>query len=243
MVCPACRPTGSSMPSPVTIELLEALLTGDWDARRGQPGHQPARGQRPGRGAAAVAPRARAAVAGPGRPLVSDVRHRDRRTPVSADTGRSASRRADRREARGQAAEPAPVRRPAAADPGGQGARPRRDRHGRQRPLGEAARAAADGRARGGGGLAVRLRRGRHRAGHQRDQRLRLLHRELAAQPRRGPLPHGLQPRRHPPAARRDARARGAGALGRAAVRGCGAASSRSSRSPRSSPATTTSSR
>ena len=30
-VCPACRPTGSAMPSPVTIELLEALLTGDWD--------------------------------------------------------------------------------------------------------------------------------------------------------------------------------------------------------------------
>ena len=31
MVCPACRPTGSSMPSPVTSELLDALLTGDWD--------------------------------------------------------------------------------------------------------------------------------------------------------------------------------------------------------------------
>jgi DNA repair protein RecO (recombination protein O) len=30
MVCPGCRPTGSAMPSPVTIELLEALLTGDW---------------------------------------------------------------------------------------------------------------------------------------------------------------------------------------------------------------------
>ncbi|MGY2081538.1 DNA repair protein RecO [Modestobacter sp. SYSU DS0657] len=29
-VCPACRPTGSAMPSPVTVELLEALLTGDW---------------------------------------------------------------------------------------------------------------------------------------------------------------------------------------------------------------------
>ncbi|NEK86676.1 DNA repair protein RecO [Blastococcus saxobsidens] len=29
-VCPACRPTGSAMPSPVTIELLDALLTGDW---------------------------------------------------------------------------------------------------------------------------------------------------------------------------------------------------------------------
>lgn len=31
MVCPACRPTGSSMPSPVTIELLDSLLTGDWE--------------------------------------------------------------------------------------------------------------------------------------------------------------------------------------------------------------------
>jgi DNA repair protein RecO (recombination protein O) len=29
-VCPSCRPTGSAMPSPVTIELLEALLSGDW---------------------------------------------------------------------------------------------------------------------------------------------------------------------------------------------------------------------
>jgi DNA repair protein RecO (recombination protein O) len=29
-VCPSCRPTGSAMPSPVTIELLEALLGGDW---------------------------------------------------------------------------------------------------------------------------------------------------------------------------------------------------------------------
>jgi DNA repair protein RecO (recombination protein O) len=30
-VCPACRPTGSAMPNAVTIELLEALLSGDWD--------------------------------------------------------------------------------------------------------------------------------------------------------------------------------------------------------------------
>ena len=29
-VCPACRPSGSAMPSPVTVELLDALLTGDW---------------------------------------------------------------------------------------------------------------------------------------------------------------------------------------------------------------------
>src|ERR671938_1191831 len=30
-VCPACRPTGSAMPNPVTVELLEALLSDDWD--------------------------------------------------------------------------------------------------------------------------------------------------------------------------------------------------------------------
>jgi DNA repair protein RecO (recombination protein O) len=29
-VCPSCRPTGSAMPNPVTIALLEALLGGDW---------------------------------------------------------------------------------------------------------------------------------------------------------------------------------------------------------------------
>ena len=30
-VCPTCRPTGSAMPNPVTIQLLDALLTGDWE--------------------------------------------------------------------------------------------------------------------------------------------------------------------------------------------------------------------
>jgi DNA repair protein RecO (recombination protein O) len=30
VVCPACRPTGSALPNPVTIDLLDALLTGDW---------------------------------------------------------------------------------------------------------------------------------------------------------------------------------------------------------------------
>ena len=29
-VCPGCRPTGSATPNAVTVELLEALLTGDW---------------------------------------------------------------------------------------------------------------------------------------------------------------------------------------------------------------------
>jgi DNA repair protein RecO (recombination protein O) len=29
-VCPTCRPTGSALPNALTIELLDALLTGDW---------------------------------------------------------------------------------------------------------------------------------------------------------------------------------------------------------------------
>ncbi|MGY1631176.1 DNA repair protein RecO [Geodermatophilus sp. SYSU D01186] len=37
-VCPPCRPAGSAMPNPVTIELLEALLTGDWDAAEASQG-------------------------------------------------------------------------------------------------------------------------------------------------------------------------------------------------------------
>jgi DNA repair protein RecO (recombination protein O) len=37
-VCPGCRPTGSGMPNPVTIDLMEALLSGDWDrAEASQP--------------------------------------------------------------------------------------------------------------------------------------------------------------------------------------------------------------
>ena len=51
---------------------------------------------------------------------------------------------------------------------------------------------------------------------------LRLLHRELEALARRGPLPDGLQPRRDPPPPRRDARAAACGCAGRAGARGCG---------------------
>jgi DNA repair protein RecO (recombination protein O) len=29
-VCPACRPSGSASPAPSTLELLAALLAGDW---------------------------------------------------------------------------------------------------------------------------------------------------------------------------------------------------------------------
>jgi len=38
MVCPPCRPTGSAMPNPATIELLDALLTGDWAAAEASQG-------------------------------------------------------------------------------------------------------------------------------------------------------------------------------------------------------------
>jgi DNA repair protein RecO (recombination protein O) len=38
MVCPPCRPTGSAMPNPATVELLDALLTGDWDAAEASQG-------------------------------------------------------------------------------------------------------------------------------------------------------------------------------------------------------------
>ncbi|MGA0209715.1 MAG: DNA repair protein RecO, partial [Candidatus Nanopelagicales bacterium] len=31
MMCPACRPPGSAAPSPLTVALLGALLSGDWD--------------------------------------------------------------------------------------------------------------------------------------------------------------------------------------------------------------------
>jgi len=31
-VCPQCRPPGAAAPHPQTLDLLAALLTGDWDA-------------------------------------------------------------------------------------------------------------------------------------------------------------------------------------------------------------------
>ena len=57
---------------------------------------------------------------------------------------------------------PAPGRRPPAIPPGA-GPPARRDRHGRQRPLGQGPRAAAHGGPRARRGRAVRRRRGRHR--------------------------------------------------------------------------------
>ena len=44
VVCPQCRPPGSAAPSPLTISLLGALLSGDWPHRRREPAPRPARG-------------------------------------------------------------------------------------------------------------------------------------------------------------------------------------------------------
>ena len=91
---------------------------------------------------------------------------------------------------------------------------PRRDRHGRQRPLGQGARAAAHGGPRAGRALALRRGRGRDRDRREGDLGVRLLDRELVALARRGEVPDGLQPRRDPAPPRRDARARRPGAMG-----------------------------
>ena len=57
-----------------------------------------------------------------------------------------------------------------------------------------------------GRGRAARRRQRRPRAGHPVPERVRVLHRELEALAGRGEVPHGLQPRRHPAAPRRDER-------------------------------------
>ena len=81
---------------------------------------------------------------------------------------------------------PHPSGRPPAGPAARAGAAARRDRDGRQRPLGQAAGAAAHGRPRAGRALALRRRRGRHRDRREGDLGLRLLDRELdAARPTR----------------------------------------------------------
>ena len=75
------------------------------------------------------------------------------------------------REANRASADAAPVRRTAAAGPVGPGAPPRRHRDGRQRALGQGARAPPDRRPRAGRALAVRRGRGRHRDRRARPSR------------------------------------------------------------------------
>src|SRR5690606_21549714 len=77
-------------------------------------------------------------------------------------------------------------------------AQPRRGRDGRQRPLGEPARLAPHRRPQARGSSGAGARQGRHRTRDQLALAVRLLHRELEAQPGRGPVPDELQPGRHP---------------------------------------------
>ncbi len=191
----ACRPPGSASPAPETFVLLAALLSGDWAGRGRQRRAAPTRGQRSGGRLQPVPPRARAALAAHGGARMTRSRRTD---PVVA-------------------AAAAPVRRAAPGDPARVRARARGDRHGRQRPVGQRARSAADGRARRGRGRAAG--RGRRRDRDRRHARLglRVQHRELEALAGRGALPHGLQPRRAAPPTRHHARLGRAGAVGGAA--------------------------
>ena len=115
---------------------------------------------------------------------------------------------------------------------------PHRDRDGRQRALGPAARAQADRGSRGGRGGALRHGRGRPRARAAVDDGLRVLDRELAPADRRGPVPHAVQRVAAAAAPRRPERARRAGAVHRSSRRararsGCCATSRTPRRSPR----------
>ncbi len=81
-------------------------------------------------------------------------------------------------------------------DSGRAAAQSRRDRDGRQRPLGHPARPAACRRPQDGRGGRHRYRLWRNRNRHQVAQPLCVLHRELEALRRRSPFPDGVQPRR-----------------------------------------------
>ena len=95
---------------------------------------------------------------------------------------------------------PARLDRPVPAGlPEGQRAGARRDRHGRQRPLGEPARAHAHRGSPAGEAALLDVVAGAIQAGVKHLSRLRVLDRELDALARRGALPHGLQPRRAAP--------------------------------------------
>ena len=140
--------------------------------------------QRPDRRLPAVAPGALAPLAQARR-----ARLRSRATNAADDPPLSRQR----------AAVPASGRGAAAEDSRRAGAAARRAGDGRQRPVGQAARPAADRGPQGRGVRALRRDHGRDRAGHPVPVGLRVLDRELAPVAGRGPVPDGLQPGRDPP--------------------------------------------
>ena len=74
-VCETCRPPGSARPQSGTIDLMVALLSGDWARADASPGNRAARGQRADRRSPAMASRARAAFPAARRPLIPSAPH------------------------------------------------------------------------------------------------------------------------------------------------------------------------
>ena len=143
---------------------------------------------------------------------------------AASDAGRRRPRgpryAARRRTRRGPGRRRCPAKRPPAC----------RDRDGRQRPVGQAARPAPHQGPRARRGSLFDVVEGAIELGVPTCPRT-LLHRELAPLARGGALPDGLQPGRDPPPPRR-ADELGYGSGGPAGGRGCGAASSASWRPP-----------
>ncbi len=133
---PSARPAappGSAAPALQTLELLAALLAGDWALADASAHAAPPRGQRPGHRLPAVAPRA-------GRAL-----------PAAGGAGMTTP------------SLPAPLRGAAAGGARRPRAPARGHRHGRQRPVGQRPRPAAHQGPRGRRGLAAGRRRRLHR--------------------------------------------------------------------------------
>ena len=197
---PTCRVPGSASPAAGDARRARRAAGRRLAGRRGRRPAPPQGGQRPGRGVPRLAPRARPALAGVRRAL--SVR-RSRGVP-------SARRPRTRRGATPPTIPRDLVPRHVAIIMDGNG------RWAKERGLPR-----TKGHEQGERSL-FDVVEGAHRDRREGDLGLRLLHRELDPLARRGELPDGLQPRRDPPPPRRDARARRAGALGRAGPRGCG---------------------
>ena len=133
VLCPTAGCPARPHPAPETARRARRAARRRLGGRRGRRPAVAARGGRARGGVPAVAPRARAAVAGVRRALTPSRRQpaervgppgaggsarRVSRWPAVAETGAQAAR-----EARRPPADPAPLRRPAAGDPDGPGAR------------------------------------------------------------------------------------------------------------------------
>ena len=219
-VCPVCRPPGSAAPAPETLRAAgRAAQRGLGPRRRLRPAHAP-RGQWPGRRRSSSG----TSSAGSARCGTSSASPRaDRRCPPARTRRRSRTRAVpDRRRSRPRSC---PSTWPSSWTATAVGPTPAACRGPKGHEAGEA--------------VAARRRRRGDRGRRDPPVGVRLLDRELAALPGRGALPDGLQPRRDPPPPRPAERVGRPDAVGRATPAAVAARSSTSSRSPRSSPATT----